>query len=621
LYIIVTGKTLSGTRGHTYLSVQNVPAGSSRFWPDIAISCCGDGNDGSYIYAGETQDFSTTLRLSAGTTTPAGTYTIQIVAVSNSVTRQIPYTFSILTPPGATVPPTINSMPAIPNLSQWQSNMTTYGQQVCNYLDTPGLTFDDRLNSVYYDQIRVMYQISDYIPASSSYWNACALKARSVYRDEYVIPNNGGVPGYWNFTTGLRMDYERTQDVQSRNAALSISSNALYAVESTPFSSLIDPSVSRETAYTILAKLDAEKLGAPTSPRLVPLVDIALGHMDQWFVSKTYRCPDGCDPVAATGQYYIQPFMVGLTMRALIVYYERTADPRIPPMIKIAADWLWANAWVPADHAFWYDHWVSDPSQPFPPKPSQAQDLNLLIAPGYAWLYRQTGDAAYQSRGDEIFSGGVLGAGNLSKGKQFDQNYIWSFDYVKWRTPSSGPGTSGNVTWTNVVNANASGSSLTAIAAGGRGESTQSITSGNGSLKVTAVNVGDSSFTYVGLINGPFTGTSETGYGWRIYNGVAQCWLNGYSTQAGGGYWLTPLMSTASGDTFEVRINGTSVEWYRNDTLVFSLGSQTLAYPYRAAAYFSETTSPRITNAQMTEHIYIGSRVANSTRAGIFQAA
>ena len=115
-----------------------------------------------------------------------------MTGVSNGVTRQVSYTFSVLPPSAPASPPVINTMPAIPNLADWQSHMTTYGQQVCNYLDTPGLTFDQRFSWIYYDQIRVMYQISDYIPASSSTWNACAIKARGVCRDEYVIPNNGG---------------------------------------------------------------------------------------------------------------------------------------------------------------------------------------------------------------------------------------------------------------------------------------------------------------------------------------------------------------------------------------------------------------------------------------------
>ena len=161
-------------------------------------------------------------------------------------------------------------------------------------------------------------------------------------------------------------------------------------------------------------------------------------------------------------------------------------------------------------------------------------------------------------------------------------------------TPSPTPtGSPVDVIWTNLVNASASGSSLTATAADGRGESTQSITSGNGSVKVTITNMGETGYTYVGLMNGSFTGNSaEIDYGWFIYNGLANCRMNGDA--------ITSLISTASGDTFEVKINGTTVEWYRNNVFVWSVSGQTLVYPYRVAVKLSEATSPKITNTQLT---------------------
>ena len=73
-----------------------------------------------------------------------------------------------------------------------------------------------------------------------------------------------------------------------------------------------------------------------------------------------------------------------------------------------------------------------DPSRPFPTKPG-APDLNLLIAPAFAWLYQRTGDTTYRDRGDQIFAGGVKGA-YLDGAKQFNQSYMWSFDFVKWRS-------------------------------------------------------------------------------------------------------------------------------------------------------------------------------------------
>lgn len=560
IYIIISGQTLSGTGGNTTLTVQNVPAGSSRFWPDLAATCCGDGNDGSYAYGSAT--FVTTLRLTAGATTHTGSHTILVNAVSNSVTRQLPYTFNVLAPPAPTVPPTISSMPAIPNLSNWQANMTTYGRQICDYLDTPGLTFDQRLGWVYYDQTRVMYQISDYVPASASYWNACALKARGIYRDQYVLPNNGGVRGEWNFTTGLRMDYERTGDAQSKTAALLLSQNGAFMTDTTPLNWLIDNSSSREVAYGILAKLDAEKLGSATSPRLVPLVNIALGHMDQWFVSKTTRCPQGdLYPPDAVGKYYIQPFMVGLTMRALIVYYEKTPDPRIPPAVKAAADWLWANAWISSEQTFWYHNWVADPSQTFPAQ-TGAADLNLLIAPAYAWLYRQTGDATYQSRGDQVFSGGVLNATTLGNGKQFDHNYIWSFDYVKWRTASESSGAN-PVVWVNKVNTTATGNTLQKTSGewDAGANSQQQITASGGYVEFSA----SSHRMQVGLSNDTsaavdYTQLKYTFNIWGTSFDIREGWEN---MRLWGG-------DCAPGDVFRIAVEGGTVKYYRNGTLIYT---------------------------------------------------
>jgi hypothetical protein len=107
------------------------------------------------------------------------------------------------------------------------------------------------------------------------------------------------------------------------------------------------------------------------------------------------------DVPGAAGNYYIQPFMVGLTAQALIRYWEVTRDPRVLPAVKTALDAIWERAWVPNNQAFWYDNWVPDQTYSFPAK-AGAPDLNLLIAPAFAWVYRKlamsrTGTAATRS--------------------------------------------------------------------------------------------------------------------------------------------------------------------------------------------------------------------------------
>jgi hypothetical protein len=319
---------------------------------------------------------------------------------------------------------------AIPELSRWKTQMLSYGQKACGQYSITTLSDDQRLAGTYYDATRVYEQISDY--TGSAVWEDCASKAKAIYRD-YVMRNDGSVPGYWNFTSGFRMDWERNADALSKQAAILLSQRAAFCTDQTPIASTASPNVSREVAYCIMSYINAEELGAPRRARLATLADQALGHIDQWFVSKTMRAPSPFTMIPqAAGQYYIQPFMVGLTMQALIRYWDATQDPRVQPAVKIALDWLWERAWVAADKSFWYENWAPDGNQAFPEKKGTA-DLNLLIAPAYAWMYHRTGDATYRDRGDQVFAGGVTGAW-LDGMKQFNQNYMWSFDYVKWRS-------------------------------------------------------------------------------------------------------------------------------------------------------------------------------------------
>jgi hypothetical protein len=140
--------------------------------------------------------------------------------------------------------------------------------------------------------------------------------------------------------------------------------------------------------------------------------------MDAWFVHK--NAP------------FMQPFMVGLVSEALILYHRKTGDARVLPAIRRAMDYLWNHLWVSGEESFLYiDRAVDSEGGQGAVKP--APDLNLLIAPAFAWVYAQTGDVTFLQRGDAIFAGGVRRAANDYNAKQFNQNYRWSFAYVAWR--------------------------------------------------------------------------------------------------------------------------------------------------------------------------------------------
>lgn len=314
--------------------------------------------------------------------------------------------------PTPTITPLPAPIPPVPLLGVWESNMKTYGAVHCaNLAATSSLTEDQRLTATQYDAEAVFYRIRDYTNDES--WNVCAERAEVVYRDNYVIANNGVIPGYWIFTRGLALDWLKKGDALSRSTVALISKNAAYAADYTPLSWTVDESMSREVAYAILSYVDAESVGEAHRSRTEELVTQALGHIDQWFVHRTAE--------------YVRPFMFSLTAEALITYHSTTNDPRVLPAIITGANWIWDNCWLPDSEAFKYTDRIA-PSGGTEPAP----DLNLMLAPIYAWLWHKTGDQTHLERADKIFAGGVAQAW-LAGAKQFNQNYRYSFDYLKWR--------------------------------------------------------------------------------------------------------------------------------------------------------------------------------------------
>ncbi len=393
------------------LSVDGLPMGAEctlEFW------------SGNHVYRQGTG----VIHIVTTSDTPIGEHTLRIKAVSKrtKVERVATYSINVRPVPKPLPNIAVKSNPPIPLLDRWEKQMVTYGAKHSegDIIEKRG-TWEG--NVWYYDGQRAYYQIADY--TGDVKWIEAAEKVERVYRDGYVVKNNGRTTGYRIFPHGLIEDFKRTGDELSKKAALLLSTRAAYTTRGGGVSTRL----SRETAYCLNAYMVAEDLGAPRHPCFDSALDYALGHMDQWFVSKNFLedNPEGSMP----------PFMVGLTSEALIQYYEKTKDPRIPHVVRTAMDWLWENAWVEDDESFYYRN--KQPYQPATEPLKGAADLNLLIAPAFAWLYHLTGDPTYRERGDEIFAGGVKGAW-LDGGKQFTQSYRWSFDYVKWRQspPASG---------------------------------------------------------------------------------------------------------------------------------------------------------------------------------------
>jgi len=348
---------------------------------------------------------------------------------------------------------------ALPALEMWQNDMIEVGRQWGEYLMNPDINIAAAINdTTYYDSQRIFFQIADYTGQDEP-WNTYAQRAEEIYRDNYARPDYR-MPGYRRFAHGIYMDFVRTGDPLSAEGIPLMRDAPAYSnpeafVRTTAYQWYWQ-NRSREVAYAIGANVIAERAGHPRlEERMQMFIGMALNHINEWVTGERGN-PD-------TSRHRFAPFMFALTAEALISYYEwevergAAPDETIPNALRAAADFLWSarvtkgpntgkTMWVPdvsgRSYSTWGDlggtgygafRYEDCDCSPTGSRPSPV--LNLLIAPAYAWLFKHFGDPAYLEIGDLIWEGGV----GLSQtairysGKQFNQNYRWSFEYVKWR--------------------------------------------------------------------------------------------------------------------------------------------------------------------------------------------
>lgn len=392
LFFFAKAVVITGDNESAVPSLLGLPAGTTSTFPDMVHHCCG-----TFMWA---VDQDNPIEISTTVKTLTGVYPLTLTYVTTSgVRRSTAYLLYVDPQPLVT---TVHHWPktiALASLAAWNANMITHGRQHCTSAELA--IYEPFV--WYYDGERVYYQIADKTKDPS--WNACAQLVGHFYRS-YVLDNNGFIPGWRVFPHGQAMDYRRTADPLSLQAVKELAAST----SGFNLGFVIDWTTSRETSYTLEAQLQAQALGAPPDQITSDLVDIVLGDFDQWFVSSSTA--------------YVQPFMVALAAEALIEYWDASQDPRIPPALQLAADQLWKRSWNSSCQCF--NYYGDDGSV------SLSQDLNLLIAPLYGWVFQRTGYEGYRDQGDQIFNSGVAGAW-LDGGKQFSQNYRWSGQYLDWR--------------------------------------------------------------------------------------------------------------------------------------------------------------------------------------------
>lgn len=428
MFFNVTGMVISGSDENVVPTITGLPAGATAMFVNMVnpAFCCG-----TFLWS---INDTTPVRLDVTGVVP-GTYaaTITYTSKTSSTVRGTTFPFMVdPVPIPSTAPLTFPPDVPLAGQTQWEANMKTFGLKHCT-VPAEGPAWEG--NGWYYDGTRVMYQIADYTKDPS--WNKCAADLDALYAP-YVLTNPGGIQGYHVFPLGLAMSFLRTGNVQDKTALLSLLNNG-YANYQNLTPSNADPlnswMLSREMAYAADTLFASMLIGTPQHPNFQNVIELLFGHFDQWFL--TQNAP------------YVQPFMVALASEPMMAYYDLTKDPRVIPLLQLAADHLWSDSWNAASNGFLYYNYNAalgpPPPRPYPFDPKcpnypsftftcegPSQDLNLLIASLFGWVYQHTGILKYRTEGDTIFNSGVSGAW-LIGGKQFSQNYRWSDKYVAWR--------------------------------------------------------------------------------------------------------------------------------------------------------------------------------------------
>ncbi len=292
---------------------------------------------------------------------------------------------------------------ALPLYQQWEDNMKNFGASYCDQAAILERSTDDG-GLWNFDGLRAYHNIASV--TGDSMWLVCAGYVRQVYR-EYVLKNDGVIPGRRVFPAGLLMDWRVTGDEQSKRAVVLLAKNSVFSF----YGGNADIQFSVETANLINAYLASEEVGQPQSTNVPVAVAFALGHLERW-------------QQGISGDF--EPYAVALTLDALINWHIQTRDPRIPPALKAAADWLWSNYWNPTTKSFPAIVCQLGSKNPDCQANYTGADTNLLFAPAYAWIGKQSGDEIEKDRAKQLFTGGIEG-GFLERPKQFAQSYSLIF--------------------------------------------------------------------------------------------------------------------------------------------------------------------------------------------------
>lgn len=279
----------------------------------------------------------------------------------------------------------------------------------------------------YYD--RVLSYLAAYVRTGNPTYLFRGATTSKRYRDEYIIPENYGLPEWQGNLDGMAVHYWLTGDEPTRSALILVAGQFDHTRGGDQLANYTNhPWMdNRNQARVLGTKVLALMLGATSIPGYSwaqPIPDLkSAAALDLTRILSTQQRDGAYRWTAICGES--SNFMTALLNGVLGQYYDEVvADPRILDSVKRSYSWLYTTQWLPASRAFNY---YSGPCTTG--GPGAAGDLNGLYLDGLAWLYRQTRDPSLRTLGEEVFRGGVESA-YLYGPKQFNQQYEMSYRWL-----------------------------------------------------------------------------------------------------------------------------------------------------------------------------------------------
>ncbi len=355
---------------------------------------------------------------------------------------------------------------AVPELESFEQAMVDGGTKWGEYMDPQGPnTQDQQFFHEFYSSANSFQKISEYLGTPEP-WSTYAKWSNQVYRN-YLQTTEYRTQGYRRFTHGMYGDWSKG-GISTPAEIEMLRDNPAYSNVREGRGQGGAEHRSREVGLAVISNVHAEMSGSTRvledgKPRLETFVPWMGSHLYEWRTGDYRGTPNKGEPRFA-------PFMFGITANALISFIEWERQngrdenaywnttypidygsgltegatpvnwPTIIDALEDVATWAVEEShaddnesvrmWVPDGNGYASFRYESLNSDGGP-----ATDLNLLIAPAYAWLWKETGNTKYRDWADQLFGAGALNSVRvtLRSGKHFNQQFLFSFDYIRWR--------------------------------------------------------------------------------------------------------------------------------------------------------------------------------------------